>query len=223
MSAMFNLVFNECERLKSTVLDEASFDANYMQIISQIIPNLNSQCRDYVQTSSRAIRVDVIEQLMRETDFESYKQMVREHFANGTVNPNSKTINFKIPSLKKSLNLHKFEPESINQVYLMIGEDEKKYSKSVVQFNEYCDSFSNSLAEFEVGMIDYRTELLEAVKPLIPQLVEEYESHLFRLKNARAMGIEPEKTYLLKNGKTCEYGTSIAQFVENALRAILIE
>ena len=220
-SQMFNHLSNEFDRLKSTILDEESFDSNYQTIVRTIIPDLNRQCKEYVRKSARAIRVDVADELSRETDFESYKELVKTHFANGTMNTNSKPLRFRVPELKESIGICSFELEPINQAYLLIGEDAKKYSKAVYRIEEYCDNFLNNFSGFEMRMVDYRAEIFEEMRRLIPQLVEEYEAHLFRLRNAKAMGMEGEKTYMFKDGKKCGYGTSIAMFVNNAIRTIL--
>ena len=218
---MFNLLRNEFDRLHSTMLDESSFDGNYNSIVTTIIPDLNRQCKEYVKVSDRAVRVDVAEQLARETDYEEYKQQVRSHFASGTVKSNSTPLSYRLPMLKSSVGVKSFDIEPINQAYLLIGDDAKKYSKAVCRVEEYCDSFLNAFSGFEMKMVDYRSELLDEMRRLIPQLVDEYEAHLFRLRNSNAMGMPAEENYILRNGKSCSYGKSIASFVDNAVRAIL--
>ena len=221
MSEQFTYAVNECERLKATITDEASFDSNYETIVKNIIPTINAQCKSYEKTSEHAVKIDAIEEIIRETDFEPYKLKIKNDFSSKSIPAHFTPLKYSPPKLSSSVSLRPFDIDMINQVYIRIGEDVRKYTKSVMQFNEYCDSYLQAISSFEMEMVDYRRGLVSSMRKLIPSIVNEFEVHLFNVRESMRNHEEVETEYHFANGTTCEFGKSLTEFVENVFRHVL--
>ena len=64
---------------------KTNYKNNFENITNNIIPSINSQLKRYEADSNEAIKTEILQELMEETDFASLKQQVMNDLKNGIV------------------------------------------------------------------------------------------------------------------------------------------
>lgn len=146
-----------------------NYKNNFENITNNIIPSINSQLKRYEVDSNEAIKTEILQELMEETDFASLKQQVINDLKNGIVN------RFEHVS---------FRPVCEHHISLV---DVSKLAQPDNDTSEMRDHLTLTLQmvrEFEDNMCSYKLTLKKYIKECIPNLVTKYESVIRKsLKN----------------------------------------
>lgn len=218
MSTTYHFVKDQCDRLVETITDEGTFSQKYTDIVDSIVPSIEGQVGDHVRSSILAIKRDAIEEILRDTDIDAYKKRVLSHFSTNSVTLSPRPVSLNMPRLTKGKSIKNFNIDYITDAYMRIDDEKEKYSRKVSQFSKYCKEYLEDVRQFEEDMQLYRQELVRYGKSLLDDIVDNYEFHLFNLQNNREA--ETGRKFHLSDGRECEYGTSIAEFIGNVLHAI---
>lgn len=214
---MKNNIITQSTRICEIVSDASKFGSFYDELTNNIVSSMNEMIRTYVKTGRTAILVDVYDELVSQTDWNSLK----DRFKVAMTDPKPLPIP-KYTSISTDLKKYKidaYDTDVLVDMYTNMDEDTVKlFAKSQEEATNNLYELVDDVTAFENSLCAYRTKTVATMKSNIEVLFALHVNYAKAITSGSAK--IPDTTTI--NGKVIKFQKGQKPFICDALKTILI-